>query len=488
MPDPMPPPVPPANSVPAQPARKKARWPWILGGCGCLTLIGLCIAAGVIFYTMGSLGKNMVRFDFGDAEWKRDSDSAFRQFRTERRACLYEVPGEKYNGVVHVNGYWQLDGDVLFLKFGEAWVDTGRGGGANAGKLSSKHAAELGVNQEQRRKLTWIDANTFKLTEHWWSSKGEIWRRQTGHADLHPNTSHYSLSHKVPERWVDGRGWVPERPEASSEKTPAPEAPVPNTAATADREAINQAAVEWLGLLDEGDYPGSFAAASAGFRKGLTPEKWKAGHAAMQKEFGTLVSHGDRVTLRTRTSSPDGGKPQITYILDIPSKFSKATGTEHITLVKESGEWKVADYSIEVKTAPRESASPPQSSAPESTNPLHDKDAKIVAAMKWLQLVDAGDYRASFAAASEEFQNDFGAANMWEITLSAMRNSSGAVVSRDDKMTLNTTYSGRDKPKVSYQLDIKTKFAKKTTTEEVTLVKEAGEWKVAKYRRKADTP
>ena len=70
----------------------------------------------------------------------------------------------------------------------------------------------------------------------------------------------------------------------------------------------------------------------------------------MQKEFGTLVSHGDSVTLRTRTSSTDGGKPQITYILDIPSKFSKATGTEHITFVKESGEWKVADYSIEVKS------------------------------------------------------------------------------------------------------------------------------------------
>ena len=54
----MPPsPVPPASSVPAQPAQKKARWPWIVGGCGCLTLICLCIAALVFFYSVGSVRK-----------------------------------------------------------------------------------------------------------------------------------------------------------------------------------------------------------------------------------------------------------------------------------------------------------------------------------------------------------------------------------------------------------------------------------------------
>ena len=59
-----------------------------------------------------------------------------------------------------------------------------------------------------------------------------------------------------------------------------------------------------------------------------------------------------------------------------------------------------------------------------------------------------------------------------------MRNSWGAVVSRGDKVTLNTTVSGGDKPKVSYQLNIQTKFAKNTATEQVNAVaKESGEWK-----------
>lgn len=146
------------------------------------------------------------------------------------------------------------------------------------------------------------------------------------------------------------RGGAPEEPGPVQEKTPAREPSDPHANATAERPAINKAVIEWVGLLDKGDYAGSFAAASAVFRKDLTVEKWKESHAAMQKQFGELVQRGGRVTLRTRTMTTEGGKQETAYVLDVQTKFSKTMGTEHITLVKESGTWKVADYSIEAKS------------------------------------------------------------------------------------------------------------------------------------------
>jgi hypothetical protein len=148
---------------------------------------------------------------------------------------------------------------------------------------------------------------------------------------------------------MEERGGAPEQPEPISEKTPTREPSDPRTSMTADRPAVNKAIVEWVGLLDKGDYPGSFAAAAAVFRKDLTVEKWKESHAAMQKQFGELVERGGRVTLRPKTVTTEGGKQEAGYVLDVQTKFSKVTGTEHISVVKESGTWKVADYSIEVK-------------------------------------------------------------------------------------------------------------------------------------------
>jgi hypothetical protein len=44
------PPVPPSSpSVPSTPA-KKSSLPWILGGCGCLTLLVLCVVIAIVLY------------------------------------------------------------------------------------------------------------------------------------------------------------------------------------------------------------------------------------------------------------------------------------------------------------------------------------------------------------------------------------------------------------------------------------------------------
>jgi hypothetical protein len=292
----------------------------------------------IFLFASGYLGSQATRYSFGPNQWKRDTDGAYQQFVESEKKIFFEIAGEKYKGVVHASGYYRLEGNSFFSRLTDAWVDTGHGGGASAGKLSAQAEAELGFTREEKRKLTWIDANTFKLSENWFSAKGETWRRQD---EVTGDQAHYTAAHNVPEHWVDGRGWVPDK----SDKKPATTAP---SDAAADQEALGAAAVSWLRLVDAGDYRGSFDAAAEQFRKGLTAEQWGTTLSTMKKEYGQLISRSDNVNLKTKTSESDGGAPKVTYVLKIQTTFARTQGTEAITMTKESGHWKVADYSVEV--------------------------------------------------------------------------------------------------------------------------------------------
>jgi hypothetical protein len=119
-----------------------------------------------------------------------------------------------------------------------------------------------------------------------------------------------------------------------------------------DQQDIIAAASRWLGLLDGGDYRASFAATAEEFRKkAVTREQWGTTLSSMKKQFGAVVSRDDNVKLVTKTSDSDGGEHKVTYALKIQTTFVKATGTEELSLVKEAGEWKVADYSVETKNS-----------------------------------------------------------------------------------------------------------------------------------------
>lgn len=119
--------------------------------------------------------------------------------------------------------------------------------------------------------------------------------------------------------------------------------------APAEGQALGTAAMLWLSLLDAGKYAENFAAASESFRKNLTVEDWAKNHASMKKQFGAVVSRDDNVDLKTRTSQSDDGKETITYTVKIKTTFEKKAGVEAVRMEKESGEWKVADYSVEIK-------------------------------------------------------------------------------------------------------------------------------------------
>jgi hypothetical protein len=117
-----------------------------------------------------------------------------------------------------------------------------------------------------------------------------------------------------------------------------------------DAQAMGAAAGKWLILLDAGNYAENFATAAEAFRHDRRVEKWKQNHNHMLKEFGVVTDRDNNVSLTTRTAESDDGKETVTRVMKIPTTFTKTTGVEQLTMTKESGVWKVADYSIETKS------------------------------------------------------------------------------------------------------------------------------------------
>jgi hypothetical protein len=113
-------------------------------------------------------------------------------------------------------------------------------------------------------------------------------------------------------------------------------------------QQLVKAAADWLGLLEEGKYAESFAAAAKSFRKDLSVEKWSKGHSGMLKEFGAVVSRDEHTEVKVNARDEDG-KVTISYTIKIKTEFEKKNGYENVKMEKESGEWKVADYTIETK-------------------------------------------------------------------------------------------------------------------------------------------
>lgn len=100
----------------------------------------------------------------------------------------------------------------------------------------------------------------------------------------------------------------------------------------------------WLVLVDKGKFAESFTAASDSFRHDLTAEKWAANHSKMLDETGPVISRG-KMGLTT-AEKPSHETAPSSYQADFKTKFKKKSGTEHLEIVKENGEWKVANYMI----------------------------------------------------------------------------------------------------------------------------------------------
>lgn len=120
----------------------------------------------------------------------------------------------------------------------------------------------------------------------------------------------------------------------------------------------------------------------------------------------------------------------------------------------------------------------PAPAAPQASASSADLKAEVSsAALRWLALVDAQDWQASFAATGDQFRS-LNTVQGWTDASQSARVPLGAVVTRD---VVAQEYVPA--PPAGYELvRLRTTFANKAnTTETVSLVREGGGWKVVGY-------
>ena len=111
----------------------------------------------------------------------------------------------------------------------------------------------------------------------------------------------------------------------------------------AERAAdVQDAAREFLSLVDEQDWTGSFAATSEVFQSSNTVERWAEASRLVYGRLGALRERGE-ATVRF-INAPPRGYQEVTFA----SRFENADEvTETLTLVEENGTWKVVGIMVD---------------------------------------------------------------------------------------------------------------------------------------------
>ena len=136
---------------------------------------------------------------------------------------------------------------------------------------------------------------------------------------------------------------------APAEKAAAPPAedaaarPAGNPAA---EKQARQAAVEWLAMVDAGDYAGSWDAAAGYFRAAITKDKWQQALTAVRAPLGKLVSR--EFTSAQYTASLPGAPDGEYVVIQFATAFeNKAASVETVTpMMDKDGKWRVSGYYI----------------------------------------------------------------------------------------------------------------------------------------------
>lgn len=105
------------------------------------------------------------------------------------------------------------------------------------------------------------------------------------------------------------------------------------------------AALEWLGLVDSGNYPAAYAMEPARLRAATTEEQFIRSMEGRRAPFGRVLSRSFIGAAFTRklTGSPDGRYESILFRTSFENKKLAA---ERVILSHESGQWRVVDYRV----------------------------------------------------------------------------------------------------------------------------------------------
>lgn len=122
---------------------------------------------------------------------------------------------------------------------------------------------------------------------------------------------------------------------------------VPVLGAEPEKEAAAVAAAEtWLGMVDQGDYAGSWREAAEYFKNSLSQGQWDQALQAARKPLGKLVSR----TVKTKTYATSlPGAPDGEYVvIEFQTSFeNKKAAIETVTpMMDKDGKWRVSGYFI----------------------------------------------------------------------------------------------------------------------------------------------
>jgi hypothetical protein len=113
-----------------------------------------------------------------------------------------------------------------------------------------------------------------------------------------------------------------------------------------EREKETRAtALEWLTLVDAGDYPAAYAMEPTRLRAATTEEQFIRSMEGRRAPFGQVLSRSFIGAAFTRklTGAPDGRYESILFRTSFENKKLAA---ERVILSHESGQWRVVDYRV----------------------------------------------------------------------------------------------------------------------------------------------
>ena len=117
-------------------------------------------------------------------------------------------------------------------------------------------------------------------------------------------------------------------------------------AADEDKEAAaRRSALEWLDLVDRGEYEASWKEAAAIFRSQVSAAKWESAVASARQPLGAVVERHFRSARYARElpGAPDGEY----VVLQFQTKFAnKSDAIETVTPAMDGGKWRVSGYYI----------------------------------------------------------------------------------------------------------------------------------------------
>lgn len=121
--------------------------------------------------------------------------------------------------------------------------------------------------------------------------------------------------------------------------------PISGTAADEKTQGAEQAAVEWLAMVDGMQYEASWAEAATFFRNQVSTSAWVQAVAAARRPLGSVV--GRELLSATYTTSLPGAPDGEYVVLQFQTSFeNKAQAVETVTPMLDQGQWRVSGYYV----------------------------------------------------------------------------------------------------------------------------------------------